>query len=170
MIRVPRIYPNLRVVERPSVGVVHLLPGLAAVLRAIEAVRELLPLAVLRGRRAANRIRLDAGIDDVRDLRIDRDHDAALLRFGEASALDLRPAVSGVRGFPEAGARAARDEEVRAADALVRGGPHHIRVLGVDRDVDETGLVVDELHELPRLAAVLRLVESALGARLPRGA
>src|SRR5205085_3353835 len=51
--------------------------------------------------------------------------------------------------------------------ALVGGRPNHIRVLGIDSDVDEARLVIDELDDLPCRAAVLGLVDAALGVRFP---
>ena len=119
---------------------------------------------------AANRIRFHHRVDDVRVLWEDRETDAAFRRVGEPAALDLRPRAASVGRLPETRTGSAGDEEVRTADALIRRSPDHVRVLRVDRDVDEARLVIDELDELPRRAAILGLVDPALWIRFPRRA
>src|SRR4029078_13063508 len=84
-----RIDPDLRIVERPRVDVVHVLPRLSAVGRAIETVRRWIALERDRARRDRRRFR--ERVDDLRIAARDRETDAALRTFGVAVALDLRP-------------------------------------------------------------------------------
>ena len=52
--------------------------------------------------------------------------------------------------------------------AAPRAGVDLVRVRPVDRDRHGAGLVVDEQHLLPRLAAVLRAVDAAIGSPAER--
>src|SRR5205085_2867644 len=98
------------------------------------------------------------------------DADAPLPPLGVAAPLDLRPRLAGVGRLPQAGAGAAGVQRVRRAVALPARCVQHVGIARVDLHVDEAGAVADELDQLPRTPAVGRLVETALGVRLPRGA
>src|SRR5262249_25588090 len=60
------------------------------------------------------------------------------------------------------GSGSAADDRPRLALTAPRAGIDLVRVLPVDRDRDDAGLVVDEQDFLPRLAAVRRAVHAAL--------
>src|SRR6478672_1710123 len=57
--------------------------------------------------------------------------------------------------------RAAADDRPRFALAAPGAGEDLVRVLPVDRNRHGAGLIVDEQHLLPRLAAVLRAIDPA---------
>ena len=159
---VPGVDAHLRVIEGAHVGVVGLHPGLAGIGGAVETVvgGHALgdDLAVLR-RLAGFHHR----VHDVGVARRDGQTDASLGPGRKAVAGDLGPRLAGVERLPEPGTRTAALERIRGAQALVGGGVHHVRVARIERDVHEAGLVADELHQLPRRAAVGGLVEAAFG-------
>ena len=175
-----RIDAYLRVVKRAHVTVVHPAPRLAAVRRAIEAAQQPLRAArprvervarrlqrPRRGVLTAQRVRLDERVDHVGIASRHRESDTSLSRLRESAALHLAPRLTAVGRRPERRARPAALQEVRTADALVARRPEHVRIRRMDHDVDETGALVDELDEPPVLAAVGRLVQTALPVRPP---
>ena len=187
---VGRIDANLAVVHRSIVVVAAELPGLAAVVRAPDAARApdrasaprraaaaaaaattATALAGLHeravvvdaGAGAAARSDLDLGVDDVRLRAADAEADAAEHRVGrQAAAGQPRPGLAGVVGAPDAAAGTAAVEAPRLPPPLVRRREQGVGVGRVHHDVDEAGVVVDELRVGPGLAAVAGLVEAAL--------
>ena len=161
VIRVHRAHAHLGVIERASVLVVHLDPGLAAVRGAVQAVGRLLRLdggILLRVRRCVG---LDHRVHHVRIRHRDGDADAPLGCLRESAALHFSPRGAGVRAFPQCRALAAGVQKVRATNALVARRPDDVGIARIERDVHEAGGVTDVLEVGPRLAAVGRLVEAA---------
>ena len=64
-------------------------------------------------------------------------------------------------------AGAAVDDGPDVATALIAGRDEHIGVARIEHDIGDAGVVVDLQNLVPRLAAVGRLVESAIAALLP---
>ncbi len=164
------MHAHLRVVERSRVLIARARPRRAAVAGAVESRGRLRRRLALLRLCIRHRVRFDHRVHHLRIRERDRDADAPFRRLGESAALDLSPRLAGVGRLPQRRSRAARVEEVRAAHALPARRPHGVRVRRIERDVDESRLVGDELDELPRLAAVLGLVETALRIRVPRSA
>ena len=109
---------------------------------------------------------LDEGVHAARARRRDRHADLAPEALGKALG-QLLPGVAAVGRLPQARARAARDELPRAAHDLPEPGVEDPRVRRVHRQVRGAGLLVDVEDLLPRLAAVLRAEDPALGVGAP---
>jgi hypothetical protein len=126
---------------------VGLLPGLAAIARAEDA-------AVLG---------LDVGVDVLRVARRDRDSHNPHRALGQAGVPgQLGPGVAAVGALPQAGAGAATLQTVGGAAHAPGAGVEDARVGRVHHQVDGAGVLVDEEHALPGLAAVLAAVDAAL--------
>ena len=166
-VRILRVDTHLRVVERTRVLGAHVRPRLAGVFRAIEATRPLLrrDLGVLL--EIGRRVGFDHGVHHVGVRARDGDLDASLGGGRKSAALHLGERFATVGALPERRSGAARLQEVRSAHALVARGPHGVRVARVQLHVHEAGLLVDELHQAPVLAAVGGLVEPAFLVRSP---
>ena len=142
--------------------VVHPLPCRAAIRGAVETGGPGLR-ALRRARvRVQRGVRLDHQIDDFRIGRGNRNADATLGGLRQAAAAHFSPRLAAVGRFPEGAAGATTIKEVGPTHALPAGGEEDFGVRGIHGDVDEAGVVGDELNELPRLPAVGRLVEPAL--------
>src|SRR5262249_40485369 len=148
---------DLPVVERPRAEVVQLRPGLAPVLGAEDAAvldRAGLAAARLGAGAGAGAVGLDDGVDDARVLAVDGQPAAAVGAVGQA-LLHLLPGLAAVGGLVEAGARPGLGARVAAGEGvaphLVGGGVKRVRLGRVDGHVDEAGVLVDELRELPGL-------------------
>src|SRR5262249_48301438 len=107
----------------------------------------------------------DDGVEDFRVLAINGDSDSPKGSIGQTLA-ELLPGLAGVLAAVDAGVGAELDLRVAAgvraaADAGGRGG-ERVGLRRVHRQVDEAGLLVDELDALPGLAAVGGLVDAAL--------
>ena len=160
---VGRIDANPAGRHRPRIPVAHQRPGRALVLGPIDA-----RLALFVGAEGVVAHALfDRRVDDARIGAADRDADPSLVARRQAVG-QLRPRVAGIDRLVETAAGAAAVEAPRAAPALIGGRVHHLRIGRIDRDVGDAGVVVDEEHVAPRLAAVDRLEEAALAVRAPQ--
>ncbi len=131
--------------------VAHPLPPLAAVIGAEEA-------AVLRLDNCPDAI-APRGAGDA-DLAEDARRQAGLAR-------QFRPGIAAIGRLPDAGVLAAADQLVRVALRLPDGGVEDARIIRVHRDVVRTRPVALAQHEVPRLAAILRAIDTALRVRPP---
>ena len=152
LVLVLRVHEDLVEVERTRaqrLAAVDDRPARAAVARSIQP--------------ALRALRLDLRVDHSRIRLRDVHPHLADEIVGEAAAR-ARPVIAAVRGLVDAalGRGAAADDRPRPALRAPCAGVELVRVLPVDRDRDGAGLVVDEQHLLPRLAAVLRPVDAAL--------
>ncbi len=172
---VVRVHANLPVIERPRHQVVELLPALALVVGTEDAALVDVGGVGLRHlaavvHRAVGLVGLHDGVDDARVLAVDRDAAAAERAVGQPRGHFL-PCLAAVRGLAETGVRpplrfrAAAGE--RVAPHRVGRGVQGFRIGGVHRQVDETGVLVDELDTGPRLAAIISLEQAALLVRTP---
>src|SRR5690606_20844968 len=134
-VRVLRVDAHLRIVERPDVRRVHLLPRRAAIVAAVQTGP---PLTALR-------LRLDHRVDDARIARRERDADPALHRRREPATRHPDPRLAAITAPPQRTARPATLERVRRAHPLPARRQQVIRIRWLDRDVHEAGLVTDEL-------------------------
>src|SRR5262249_52544125 len=83
----------------------------------------------------------------------------------------LRPGLAGVDGAIQRGLRSAVNDAEVAALALMRSGEENVGIARVHDHVGAAGVVADfNQTPGPRLAAVDRLVETALTAALPQRA
>src|SRR4030095_6070858 len=113
---VVRVHHDLAVVGRPRVRVRLLAPGLAAVVRAVDAAL----LGVL-----------DQRVEDARVARVHGDADAAdVALLGQAGG-ELLPGGAAVDALPQPAAGAAAVVAERRAPALVRRGVDDVRALRV---------------------------------------
>ena len=89
------------------------------------------------------------------------------MSFAGQAGRQLLPRLAAVGRLVDAAlvGRAAAHDVPALAEALVDRRVEHARVLPVDLDVASAVLVVDEQRLLPRLAAVDRLEDAALGGR-----
>jgi len=150
-----RIREDLLIVVRPGAAAdvaVALLPALAAVGRAVE------PALVGRG--------LDGGVHDRGVHGRDGQADLPLVAGGQADG-ELAPGLAGVGGLVDAGVGAAAHERGDGAPALVGGRVDHVGVRRVELGARHAGVLVDLERDLPRRAAILRLVEASLATRRP---
>ena len=122
------------------------LPARAAVVGAIEAAL----------------CRLDQRIDAVR-ICGRRHADAAQDARGKAVARHLLPGGAAVTRAIHPAAGAAALHRPRLAVHLPHASPQHVRIARIHLDVNRAGLLIDEQHALPRLAAVPRAIDTALG-------
>src|SRR5581483_8141692 len=136
---------------REAVVVGQLVPGVAAVVRAVQAAG----------------FGFDESIDAARAARSGRDSDAAVRTFGKAVAFEFFPGCAAVRGLIERASRTAAVEPPGCAHRLPHGGVENVRVGGIERDIDGAGLVVHIDDLLPGLAAVGGAEEAAFGVRAP---
>ena len=142
---------DVAVVHRAGVEPVHLLPRPAPVGRPVGAA--------LFGM-------LDRGVEDVRVALGDGEPDPALVALGNPIR-QLLPRLAPVRRLKDAAARPAAVEPPRLAQALVGRRVEDVRVVQVHHQVHHARERVGVEHLLPGLAAVGRLVNAALRARLP---
>src|SRR5439155_2197319 len=109
----------------------------------------------------------DERVDAARIGARDRDADLADETFGQPGApRDLSPRLAAVGRFEEAAARSAARHLILDAIGLPQRGEHHVGIPPIDLDVDAARLVVAKQHFLPGPAAVARLEDPALVARL----
>ena len=76
---------------------------------------------------------------------------------------DVGPGVAGVVRAEDAAPRPARHELVRTSHGFPDRRVEDPRIVGVHRDVDRARALVPVEHALPRLAAVARAEDAALG-------
>src|SRR5262249_33941746 len=126
-------------------------PAAAAVVAAIQA--------------ALRAPRFDLRVDDLRVRLRDVDPHLADEIVGQAVA-DARPVIAAVDGLVDAAFSrgAAADDRPRLALRAPRARVQLVGVLPVDRDRHRAGLLVDEKHLLPALAAILRAVDTSIGS------
>ena len=148
-----RIDPNLAVVHRTRIHRRQLVPRVAAIHAAVDA-------ALATG-----------GFDD----RVDQPSVAAEDVEADASFLALReprrqrrPRRAAVDGAVDAAARSAAVESPGFALALIGRGEQDLGVLWIHGEIGRAGVLVDEQHLVPGLAAVDRLEYAALGVRTPQ--
>ena len=159
---------NLRVVERAHIHCAGVVPRLAAVCGAIDAVG--------LGARAhgelfgRHRIRLGERVHHIRIAGRQCEPDAALGAVRISATLDLGPGCAGVRGLPERAAGSAAVQRVGRAIALPARRVDNIGISRIDGDVHKTRAVTDELGHRPRVAAIDGLVQSAFLVGRPRRA
>ena len=79
---------------------------------------------------------------------------------------DVGPVRAAVGGFIDAASRAAADQRPGKALRLPHRCVERVRVLQIDHDVVAAGIRIDVQYLAPRLAAVGRFVDAALGVRL----
>ena len=106
---------------------------------------------------------LDERVDALRERRRHRDAHLAPDALGEPLARDLLPRVAAVARDVERGAGAAAHQLPGPAPRLPQPGEHDARVLRVERDVGGAGVRVRVEDLLPRLPAVARAIDAALG-------
>ena len=164
---VARVDGDLAGVHGAGIPVAHQLPRVAAVLGAVDAGAA---FGVGGGRVVAVAL-LDADVDDARVAAVDGDAHAADHVLGEA-ARDAGtgqplPGVAAVHAAVERAAGAAAVEAPGTALPLICGGVDDVRALGVERHVDDAGVLVDLQDGLPGRAAVGAAVEAALLVRAP---
>ena len=138
--------PELAVVHRTLVQFVHARPR----------------LSVVAGLEDPALLGLHHGHDQGRITPGDGESDPSLVTRGQAFR-HLVPRVAAVRRPVDAASRPAAREPPRAPPPLVRRRVEHRRVRRVEGEVDEAGVVVDVEDLRPRLAAVRRPVDAALG-------
>ncbi len=109
---------------------------------------------------AAGALVLDHRVDDVRAALRDVDTDPAEIS-GRQSLAQFLPRVAAVERAEQGGAGPAADEAESATAALVRRGVHGAAV-GVDCDLADAGITVDEQHLLPGFPTIFRAVQTAL--------
>ena len=151
--RIVRIHPNHAEVHGPGVGARELLPGVAAVPRGVDAR---LPPAGLDGRE-----------DQVTVPPVDVEPDAPEIALREA-VLEALPVGTSVHGAVHAASGAAPIEAPCRPLTLVHGRDEGVRVGGIHDQIDGSGLVVHEEHQIPGGAAVCGLIDATLGARHPQ--
>src|SRR5262249_15084852 len=114
---------------------------------------------------------LDRGVDDLGVGAREGEVDAAELAPGQAVLLGAAlPGAAAVVARVETGARPARLEGPGPAAELPHRGQQVLRIGGVEREVGGAGPLVDVEDLLPALAAVLGLVDAALGVLAPLAA
>src|SRR6185312_876641 len=92
-----------------------------------------------------------------------RDSDVADYPLGKARiARDLGPVLTRIRGLEDPASGPAGYELPRLAVRLPEGRVQYPRILRVDLEVGDTGLVVPEQHLSPGLAAIGRLEDPAI--------
>ena len=151
-IDVLRIGVDVAVVHRAGVVVGALLPGHAVVGRAEDA-------AFAVGR-------LDVRIEDVGVDRGDGDADPAELLARQPSR-HLLPGLAAVSAAVDRALRTAVDHREEMPAPLVGRGDDDVRVARIEHDVADAGVFRDLQHLFPRLAAVGRLVQTAVAAGRP---
>ena len=151
---VVRIDADLAEVHRPRIGVRHLAPRLAGVVRSIGAAFLLV---------------LDARVDDVRVRAVDVHADAAE-RAGRHALRQLGPGPAGIARLPHRAAQAAAVEAPRGAAALISRGIEHLVVRGIHHQLGRAGVLVHEMNARPGQAAVGGLVDAAFAAAAPQAA
>src|SRR5262249_44103957 len=107
---------------------------------------------------------LDLHVDRIWARRRNADRNAAE-RAARKAGGQLRPRAAGIVALPERAAWSAAVEAAARAASLIAGRIDGVAVRRIDRDVGEPGVVVDELDLVPRLSAVGRLEDAALGVR-----
>ena len=158
VVLVPRVDENLVEIEWPRAQLLRVVlerPVHAAVVRAVQTA--------LRAFRLHLRIHhLGIRLRDV-------DPDLANQIVGQAVA-HMRPVIAAVRRFVDAAfaRRAAADNRPRLALRAPRARIDLVGVRPIDRNRDGAGLLVDEEHLFPGLAAVLRSKDAALRAPAER--
>src|ERR1017187_9755737 len=165
---------DLAVVERAVVIPVEKLPGLAAVLGAVDAGAQLGHVgAVGVGRGSTSAAALEAvlhdGHDDLGILAIDVQANAAGVA-GRQPGSELLPGSAAVGGFEDTAAGTAAVESPRLPQALGEGGDEHFGIVGVDDQIGRAGFAVvgqtgGEL--LPGAAAVGGLEYPAIAGIAP---
>ena len=123
-------------------------------------------LAAVVGPEEAPLLGLDEGEDPLGPRSRDGDADLPDDSFGKPSR-ELLPRLAAVRRLVKARRRAATLHRPRLPHRLPQGGVENPGIRRVDREVGRAGLLVDEEDAPPRLTAVGRLVDPALGARPP---
>ena len=151
---------DLAAVGWARVPVAHVLPRLALV---VGPEHSRLVDRVLRGRVVARTL-LDADVHDPRILPVDRDADAAVLA-GRQAVRQLAERLSAVGGLPERRARTASVEAIGSAPSLMRRGIDDRRIARINRDVDDSRVLIDEQSVAPGLATIGGLEQAALLAR-----
>src|SRR6185436_4308620 len=96
-----------------------------------------------------------------------RQADASLGGSGKPIALYFAPALAAIGALPERTARATTLQRIGLAHALPARCIEHLGIARIHRDINEPRFVADKLAERPRLAAVLRHVEPAIGIGSP---
>ena len=162
------VHPYLAVIHGTIVGRAQVLPRLAPVGGAVDAV-----LALALGRPAAEplprraRIGFDQREDHVAVAPVDGQPDPPLVALRQ-SVGQLGPGVAAVGCAVDAAAGSAAVEAPGAPSALVRGREERARVRQVHDQVDGAGVVVDVQDLLPRVAAVGRAVDAPLRVGAPQ--
>src|SRR5207244_6502109 len=80
-------------------------------------------------------------------------------------AAEPHPVLAAVSRLPDAAAGAAAVEAAAAAPPLVARRVHDVAVRGVEHDIREARIVVDEHDLVPGFAAIRRLIDAAVGTR-----
>src|SRR5262249_30486928 len=140
-----RVYTDLAVVGGPMVGITHLLPSQAPVIRAKDAALFI----------------LDDSVDDVRIGSVDINTDSAGDAFRQAGG-HPGPGGAAIYGLVEPTVGPAAVESVRRTPPLVGGRVQREGAQRVDRNVGYTRVLVDEKRSGPVAPSIGRLVESAL--------
>jgi hypothetical protein len=141
-------------VHGPLIEVIAAFPGFAQVRRAEDA-------AFLVDR-------FDAGVDDVRIRRGNRQGDPPQVLAGQAG-LQLLPGAAAVRRFVDGTLRSAIDQGPNMPATLVGGSNEHVRVARIEHHVGDAGILTDRQHLLPIFPAVDRLEEATIAAGVPQG-
>ena len=160
------IDPDLTVVHGAVVGRGQMLPRLAAVGRTIDAVLRVAAAAAAKALAGDAGVRLDERVDQVAVPAVDVEPDPSLVAFRQALG-QLGPRVAAVRRAMDSAARTPAIESPGPPPALVRGREESARVARIHHQFGRAGVVVDEEHALPCLAAVGGAVHAPLGVRTP---
>ena len=156
--------------DQPAIPA-HVLPALAAVVGAPDRALRL-RLETRRGppRLHAVAARLNQRVHPVAIRRRDGHVGLAVRRLGQAGIRDLRERLPAVVRDVDAAARPAALEHVRLEVHLPRAGEDDVGILLGDLEAGAAGVLVDEEHVLPGLAAVLGSKHAPLLLRTRRAA